>query len=84
MTLGEFEPPVATNVSFVFIDDTKSIDNLNITLTTLKAMQNLPIFLPHFFQKAYYFNDLIKAMSRDTLPFLSLTNAWKIAKNLKI
>ena len=35
--LGEFRPPIATNVSFVFIDDTKSIDNLNITLTTLKA-----------------------------------------------
>ena len=50
MTLGEFKPPIATNVSFVFIDDTKSIDNLNITLTTLKAMQNMPIFLPHFYQ----------------------------------
>ena len=37
MALGEFRPPIATNVSFVFIDDTKSIDNLNITLTTLKA-----------------------------------------------
>ena len=71
MTLGEFEPPVATNVSFVFIDDTKSIDNLNITLTTLKAMQNLPIFLPHFFQNAYYFNKFIQSISRDIvfLPF---------------
>jgi len=35
---GEFKPPIATNVSFVFIDDTKSIDNLNITLTTLKQI----------------------------------------------
>jgi hypothetical protein len=36
--LGEFKAPIATNVSFVFIDDTKSIDNLNITLTTLKQI----------------------------------------------
>ena len=45
----------SSNVSFVYIDDTKSIDNLNITLTSIKAQHflqpfSISFFLPHFFK----------------------------------
>ncbi len=36
---GRYDPAVAANVSYVFIDDTKDISNLNITLTSLKAVK---------------------------------------------
>ena len=38
----------SSNVSFVYIDDTKSIDNLNITLTSIKA-QHCSHFFKSFF-----------------------------------
>ena len=35
---GRHDPTAALNVSYVFIDDTKSISNLNITLKSVNAV----------------------------------------------